>query len=236
MNPRRKRAGLIALVVCLLAAGGYLAYRFTVKDYVDCCRALMRVYNAEASDLSFTVGVNTSGVDLDANFRAVKFPFQDGSAVQVTVYGKSGDAVFYKINGQSVAADGETDVGESGIPQNFMGLLQWGAEVYKSGLELRTTRDGRRVTYRADVPDELVQSFLDSYLGSLEQLELRYSDCELTAVTAGGVLTELSLQGTATYKVLFVNASSAVNIRARVNAVGDDVTIPDVPDTVVKSA
>lgn len=236
MNRKGKTLVIILVVACLLAGGGYLGYRLTMKDYVDCCRMLMRVYNAEASDLNFAVSVNTSGVDIDTQFNAVKFPFQDDSAVKVTIRGKSTDYTFYKIHGRSVSENSETDAGQTAIPQNFMSLLQWGAEVYQSGLEIRTTKDRNRVTYQVDVPDDLVQSFMDSYIGNIEQMDFRYSNCKLTVIGSNGVLTEIALQGTATYKVLFVNASSAVSVRARVNAINDDVVIPDVPDAVIKSA
>lgn len=236
MNRKRKTLVIILVVACLLAGGGYLGYRLTMKDYVDCCRMLMRVYNAEASDLNFAVSVNTSGVDIDTQFNAVKFPFQDDSAVKVTIRGKSTDYTFYKIHGRSVSENSETDAGQTAIPKNFMSLLQWGAEVYQSGLEIRTTKDRNRVTYQVDVPDDLVQSFMDSYIGNIEQMDFRYSNCKLTVIGSNGVLTEIALQGTATYKVLFVNASSAVSVRARVNAINDDVVIPDVPDAVIKSA
>lgn len=92
------------------------------------------------------------------------------------------------------------------------------------------------MTYQVDVPDDLVQAFMDSYIGNIDQMAFRYSNCKLTVVSSNGVLTEISLQGTATYQVLFVNASSAVSVRARVNALNGDVVIPDVPDAVVKSA
>lgn len=236
MNRKGKTLVIILVVACLLAGGGYLGYRLTMKDYVDCCRMLMRVYNAEASDLNFAVSVNTSGVDIDTQFNAVKFPFQDDSAVKVTVRGKSTDYTFYKIHGRSVSENSEADAGQTAIPKNFMSLLQWGAEVYQSGLEIRTTKDRNRVTYQVDVPDDLVQSFMDSYIGNIEQMDFRYSNCKLTVIGSNGVLTEIALQGTATYKVLFVNASSAVSVRARVNAINDDVVIPDVPDAVIKSA
>ena len=236
MNRKGKALVIILVVACLLAGGGYLGYRLTMKDYVDCCRMLMRVYNAEASDLNFAVSVNTSGVDIDTQFNAVKFPFQDDSAVKVTVRGKSTDYTFYKIHGRSVSENSEADAGQTAIPKNFMSLLQWGAEVYQSGLEIRTTKDRSRVTYQVDVPDDLVQSFMDSYIGNIEQMDFRYSNCKLTVIGSNGVLTEIALQGTATYKVLFVNASSAVSVRARVNAINDDVVIPDVPDAVIKSA
>lgn len=236
MNRKGKTLVIILVVACLLAGGGYLGYRLTMKDYVDCCRMLMRVYNAEASDLNFAVSVNTSGVDIDTQFNAVKFPFQDDSAVKVTIRGKSTDYTFYKIHGRSVSENSETDAGQTAIPKNFMSLLQWGAEVYQSGLEIRTTKDRNRVTYQVDVPDDLVQSFMDSYIGNIEQMDFRYSNCKLTVIGSNGVLTEIALQGTATYKVLFVNASSAVSVRARVNAINDDVVIPDVPDAVIKSA
>lgn len=236
MNRKGKTLVIILVVACLLAGGGYLGYRLTMKDYVDCCRMLMRVYNAEASDLNFAVSVNTSGVDIDTQFNAVKFPFQDDSAVKVTIRGKSTDYTFYKIHGRSVSENSEADAGQTAIPKNFMSLLQWGAEVYQSGLEIRTTKDRNRVTYQVDVPDDLVQSFMDSYIGNIEQMDFRYSNCKLTVIGSNGVLTEIALQGTATYKVLFVNASSAVSVRARVNAINDDVVIPDVPDAVIKSA
>lgn len=236
MHKKGRTLFIIFMIVCLLACGGYFAYQLTVKDYVDCCRMLMRVYNAEASDLNFSVSINTAGVDIDTQFNAVKFPFQDDSAVKITARGKSTDYVFYKINGRQVAAEGSETEEQPAIPNNFMSLLQWGASVYESGFEIQTTKDRNRVTYQVAVPDDLVQSFMDSYIGNIEQMNFRYSDCKLTVIGSNGVLTEIALQGTAAYRVLFVNASSAVSVRARVNALNGDVVIPDVPASVIKSA
>lgn len=237
MRKKGKTWAVVLLAVCLLAAGGYFAYRATVKDYVDCCRMLMRVYHAEASDLSFSLSVDTAGTSFDTQFNAVRFPFQDAGAVQVTVRGKSRDYTFYNINGQAVTGETEPTLtaGESAVPKNFMRLLQWGAEVYESGLDIRKTKDRSRITYQVQVPDELVQAFMDSYVGSIEHMDFQYSDCQLTVVGSNGVLTEIALRGTATYRVLFVNASSNISVRARVNALGDQVKIPDVPASVVKS-
>ena len=49
-------------------------------------------------------------------------------------------------------------------------------------------------------------------------------------------MTDLVLTGTAEYRVLFVNASTDILVRAHVNALGNQVQIPDVPDSVVKAA
>lgn len=233
---RRTKAILAAIVVlCLLLVVGYVVYRHTIKDYVDCARMLAKVYNAEASDLSFDVNINASGAEVESRFRAIRFPFQNTTATQITLNGKNGDYTFYKVHGKNVEADGD-NADQSGIPRNFMELLQWGQGIYKSDLEINKIRDRSRTTYRVNVPDELVQSFLDAYLGALDVFDLAYSDCVLTLTGSKGKMTELVLQGTASYRILFVNASATVMVRARVNALDKDVNIPTVPDSVVKGA
>ena len=117
-----------------------------------------------------------------------------------------------------------------------MELLEWGRGIYKSDLEINKIRDRSHTTYRVDVPDEMVQSFLDAYLGALDTFNLKYSNCVLTLTGTKGNMTEVVLQGTADYRILFVSASATVVIRARVNALGSDVNIPTVPDSVVKGA
>ena len=87
-----------------------------------------------------------------------------------------------------------------------------------------------------DVPDEMVQTFMDAYLGKLESFDLKYTGCKLILTGNGRTMTELALQGTADYRVLFVNSSANILVRARVNALGSKVQIPDVPDYVVKAA
>lgn len=233
---RKRRILAIALaVLCLAAVAGYVVYSRTVKDYVDCARMLSKVYNAERSDLTFYVTIDTAGQAIDTQFRAVRFPFQNGTASQITINGTRGDYTFYKVNGRSVA-DGEDTQEQDGIPRNFMELIQWGKQIYSSDLEIRKTKDRGSTTYTVNVPDEMVQSFMDAYLGKLEVFDLKYTGCRLTLTGSGHTMTDLSLQGTADYRVLFVNSSTNILVRARVNALGDKVTVPDVPEYVVKAA
>lgn len=233
----RMRRSLIAviLILCLLAGGGYLFYRNTVKDYVDCARMLAKVYNADRSDLSFVVTLDTAGQSIDSHFRAVRFPFQDGTATQVTVKGVKNDYVFYKINGQNLQ-EGQDTAAQDGIPRNFMELLRWARDIYQSDLEIRKIRDRSSMIYTVEVPDEMVQSFMNAYLGKLQIFDIRYTGCKLVLTGNGKTMTELALQGTAEYRLLFVNTSTNIVVRARVNALGNNVQIPDVPDYVVKAA
>lgn len=234
---RRTRAIIAAVVVlCLLLVAGWVVYRHTIKDYVDCGRMLAKVYNAEASDLSFDVTINASGTEVESRFRAIRFPFQNTTAAQITLNGKNGDYTFYKIHGRNVEETGDNAENQDAIPRNFMELLEWGRGIYKSDLEINKIRDRSYTTYRVNVPDDMVQSFLDAYLGALDTFNLKYSDCVLTLTGNKGRMTELVLQGTASYRILFVNASANVVIRARVNALDKDVNIPTVPDSVVKGA
>jgi hypothetical protein len=52
----------------------------------------------------------------------------------------------------------------------------------------------------------------------------------LTAVD--GQVTELTLQGNTKYKVLIREASTMITVRAQVNAVGDAVKVPSLPQDV----
>ena len=73
---RKQRIVTISLIaLCLLAAAGYMIYSRTVKDYVSCAKMLSSTYNAECSDLTFYVTVDTAGQSIDAKFRAVRFPY-----------------------------------------------------------------------------------------------------------------------------------------------------------------
>ena len=49
-------------------------------------------------------------------------------------------------------------------------------------------------------------------------------------------MTELVLQGRADYRILFVNTSTDILVRAHVNALGKEVELPNVPEYVVKAA
>ena len=235
MHRRRKTLVAVILILCLLAGGGYLIYRKTVKDYVDCARMLAKVYNADRSDLSFVVTLDTSGQSIDSHFRAIRFPFQDGTATQVTVKGIKNDYVFYKINGQNLQ-ETQTEESQEGIPRNFMELIQWARDIYRSDLEIRKLRDRTNTIYTVEVPDEMVQSFMTTYLGKLQIIDLKYTGCKLILTGNGRTMTELALQGTAEYRVLFVNSSTDIIVRARVNAIGNNVQIPEIPDHVVKAA
>ena len=143
--------------------------------------------------------------------------------------------MFYKVNGRSVTQE-ENAEAQNGIPRNFMELIQWGKQIYQSDLEIHKIKDRGLKTYTVQVPDEMVQSFMDAYLGKLEVFELKYSGCKLTLTGNGRSMTDLALQGKADYRVLFVNTSTNILVRARVNALGDKVQVPNVPDYVVKAA
>ena len=100
---RKQRAVLFSLIaLCVLAVAGYVAYSRTVKDYVGCARMLSKTYRADRSDLTFYVTIDTAGQAIDAQFRAVRFPFQKSTATQVTIMGKTGDYTFYKVNGRNL--------------------------------------------------------------------------------------------------------------------------------------
>ena len=233
---RKSRIVIICLLIAAsLAAAGYVIYRKTVKDYIDCARMLSKVYHEDRSDLSFKVTIDTAGQTVDSQFRAVRFPYQDSTATQITISGKNRDYVFYKVRGKNVSEQEDADA-QNGIPKNFMELIEWGREIYSSDLEIRKTRDRDLATYTVRVPDEMVQTFMDAYLGKLQSLELHYTDCVLVLSGHGRTMNELTLQGTAEYRILFVNASTNIMVRARVNALGDKVAVPDIPDYVVKAA
>ena len=233
---RKQRIVLIALIVlCFLSAVGYVVYSRTVMDYVSCARMLSKAYRADCSDLTFNVTIDTAGQAIDAQFRAVRFPYQISTATQITILGKNVDYTFYKVNGRNLTEE-EDNNEQDGIPRNFMELIEWGKNIYQSDLEIRKTRDRGVNTYTVTVPDEMVQSFMEAYLGRLDSFDLRYHNCTLTLTGDHGAMTDLVLSGTAEYRVLFVNTSTDILVRAHVNAMGSQVQIPDVPDSVVKAA
>ena len=233
---RKQRIVMISLIaVCLLAVAGYVIYSRTVKDYVSCAKMLSSTYNAECSDLTFYVTVDTAGQAIDAKFRAVRFPYQKNTATQVTIAGKNGDYTFYKVNGRNYAQAEYSDA-QNGIPRNFMDLLEWGKTIYESDLSIQKIKDRGESTYTVTVPDDMVQSFMEAYLGKLESFDLRYHNCRLSLTGSHGKMTELVLSGTAEYRVLFVNTSTDILVRAHVNALGSQVQVPDIPDSVVKAA
>lgn len=235
MYRKRRILAVLLVLLCLGGIAGYVVYTKTVKDYVDCARMLSGVYNADRSDLTFYVTVDTAGQAINTQFRAVRFPYQNNTATQVTISGAGGDYVFYKVNGRSVTQE-ENAEEQNGIPRNFMELIQWGKQIYQSDLTIQKIKDRGGATYTVQVPDEMVQSFMDAYLGKLEAFDLKYSGCKLTLTGNGRTMTDLALQGKADYRVLFVNTSTNILVRARVNALGDKVQIPDVPDYVVKAS
>lgn len=229
MTRRKRNILIVAILILALAIGGWLIYRAKFKDYVDTARMLEAVYTAEKSDISYTVSLN--GNELDVKFRTVKFPYGDGgSAMKIDVEGEMISRTFYKINGRSYEDENSL---ERMIPKNFMSLLQWGADIYKSDLEIVCTRDGDRTVYTVKVPDDMVQSFMDRYLEGLDRLDLTYTGCTLYLTAVDGEMTELTLQGNARFKRLLGGEGSAmIMVRAQINAVGDAVSIPTIPQDV----
>ena len=229
MTRRKRNILIVAILILALAIGGWLIYRAKFKDYVDTARMLEAVYTAEKSDISYTVSLN--GNELDVKFRTVKFPYGDGgSAMKIDVEGEMISRTFYKINGRSYEDENSL---ERMIPKNFMSLLQWGADIYKSDLEIVRTRDGDRTVYTVKVPDDMVQSFMDRYLEGLDRLDLTYTGCTLYLTAVDGEMTELTLQGNARFKRLLGGEGSAmIMVRAQINAVGDAVSIPTIPQDV----
>lgn len=226
---RRTRTILVAaILIVALAIGGYLYYRSHFQVYVETARMLDSVYNAEKSDISYSVALN--GKELNVKFRTVKFPVGDGgSGMKIDVEGDFLSHTFYKVNGRSY--DDENAL-ERVIPKNFMSLLQWGADIYGSDLTIDRIRDGGRSVYTVQVPDDMVQSFMDRYLEGLDKLNLKYSDCTMYLTAVDGKVTELTLQGNTKYKVLIREASTMITVRAQVNAVGDAVKTPSLPQDV----
>ena len=130
MYRKRRILAVILAALVLLAAAAYIVYSKTIKDYVVCARMLSDVYKEDRSDLTFYVTINTAGQAIDTQFRAVRFPFQDSTATQVTIFGIKDNYTFYKVNGKNLSQDEDPDT-EDGIPRNFMELLSWGKEIYE---------------------------------------------------------------------------------------------------------
>ena len=235
MNRKQRIVVFSLAALFFLAVVGYVVYSRTVKDYVSCARMLSKTYNAECSDLTFYVTIDTAGQAIDAQFRAIRFPYQKSTATQVTVVGKNGEYTFYKVNGRNLVSEEDSDL-QNGIPRNFMELLEWGKKIYESDLSIQRTKDRGVNTYTVTVPDDMVQSFMEAYLGKLESFDLRYHNCRLALTGEHGTMTDLVLTGTAEYRVLFVNTSTDILVHAHVNALGNQVQVPDVPDSVVKAA
>ena len=229
MTRHKRNILIVAILILALAIGGWLVYRAKFKDYVDTARMLESVYNAEKSDISYTVTLN--GNELDVKFRTVKFPYGDGgSAMKIDVDGEMINRTFYKVNGRSYQDENSL---ERMIPKNFMSLLQWGADMYSSDLEIVRTRDGDRTVYTVKVPDDMAQSFMDRYLEGLDRLDLTYSGCTLYLTAVDGEMTELTLQGNAQFKRLLGGVGSAqIMVRAHINGVGDAVNAPTLPSDV----
>lgn len=228
MTRRTRTILIVAILILALIIGGYLYYRAHFQVYVDTARMLDSVYNAEKSDITYTVALN--GKELNVKFRTVKFPVRDGgSAMKIDVDGDFLSHTFYKVNGRSYD---DANALERLIPKNFMSLLQWGADIYESDLTIERIRDGARSVYTVQVPDDMVQSFMDRYLEGLDKLNLTYSDCTMYLTAVDGQVTELTLQGDTKYKVLIREASTMITVRAQVNAVGDAVKTPSLPEDV----
>ncbi|MBQ9045612.1 MAG: hypothetical protein IJ112_06680 [Oscillospiraceae bacterium] len=228
MSRRTRRLWILAILIVALAIGGYLFYRANFKNYVDTARMLSAAYNADKSDISYTVSLN--GRELDVRFRTVKFPVgESGSAMKIDVESDLLSHSFYKVNGRSYDDDAAL---ERLIPKNFMSLLQWGADIYSSDLEIERTSDGGRKVYTVKVPDDMAQSFMDRYLEGLDKLNLTYSDCTMYLTAVNGEMTELTLQGNTHYKVLAMEASALITVRAHINAVGEAVKVPTLPQDV----
>lgn len=218
-----------AMISCICLIVIIFLWKTGVKDYLDCYRFLRDAYSSDRIDMDVSVSVNTSLIDVNVDFNAVKIPYRDSTATKFTLLGAMGKVEIYQIGEETFLSTGERYTA-SELPKDFTALLKWCSELYNSGYTIMREQNGKSIRYQVGVPDDEVAALMKIYGGKLGEMDIHYSGCTLIVAAESGELHSIQLSGTASYTLLTGQKLSAdMNVNADINALGNDVKAYSVP-------
>lgn len=222
-------AGVI-FCICLIIV--IFLKRTGIKNYLDCSFLLSNAYSSDRIDMDISVFADTSLIDANVDFNAVKIPYGDSTAVKFTFKSSQGNIELYQIGQNSFLSSGERYTA-SELPEDFMALLKLGSKLYHSGYTIVREQNGKLIRYKVGVPGEEVADIMKKYGGMLGKMDIRYSNCTLIITAKNRELQSARLSGTLSYNLpAGIKISADMEINADVNALGADVEAFHVPEAI----
>lgn len=219
-----------AVISCICLTVVLLLWKTGAKDYLSCYHLLHEAYSSDSIDMDVSVSVNSSLIDVNIDFNAVKIPYGDSAATKFTLRGALGKIEIYQIGDETFLSTGESYT-SSELPEDFTELIKWCAELYHSGYTITREKTGESIRYQVEVPDDEAAALMKSYGGKLGEMDIRYSDYTLIVTAENRELQNIQLYGTVSYTLLATQELSAnLNVNADINALGDDVKTYPVPE------
>lgn len=231
MNRKRMIFITVAAVIsCICLATILFLWKTGVKNYLDCYQILYDAYYSDSIDIDITVSVDSSLIDVNLNFNALRFPYGDSTVTKFTTYDKKGRVEVYQIGGKTFLSTDENYT-VSVLPKDFTMLLKWCTELYNSDYTITRKLNGESVRYKVEAPDEKVAALMRSYGGRLGEMDIQYSDCVLIVTIEDGALRDIQLYGIASYTLPIGQKIDAyIKVNADINALGDDVETQVIQD------
>ncbi len=218
------------VISCICLTVSLFLMKTGVKDYLDCYRLLSDAYSSDCIDMDVSVSINTSLIDVDVDFNAVKIPYEDSSATKFTFQGAMGKVEIYQIGEDTFLSTGQHYTA-SELPEDFTVLLKWCSKFFNSGYTFMREKNGESIRYQIGVPDDEVAALMKAYGGKLSEMDIHYNNCTLIVTAESGELQSIQLSGTVSYTILIGQKLIAdMNVNAGINALGDEVTIYAVPE------
>ena len=219
-----------AVISCICLAVILFLWKTGAKDYLDCYRLLRHACSSDSIDMDVSVSVDSSLIDVNVDFNAVKIPYGDSAVTKFTLQGAMGKVKIYRIGEETFLSNGERYTG-SELPEDFTALLKWCSELYHSGYTITKKRNGDSIRYQMGVPDDEVAALMKTYGRKLGEMDIRYSGCTLIVTAESGELQSIQLSGAASYTILTgQELSEELNVNADINALGDEVERYPVPE------
>lgn len=190
-----------AVISCICLTIVLFLWKTGAKGYLDCYQLLRNAYSSDRIDMGVSVSVNSSLIDVNVDFNAVKIPYGDSTATKFTLHGALGTVEIYQIGKETFLSNGERYTAPE-LPEDFTGLLKWCAELYHSGYTITREKNGESTRYQVEVPDDEVAALMKSYGGKLGEMDIKYSGCTLIVTAESSKLQSIQLTGTASYTLL----------------------------------
>jgi hypothetical protein len=230
---KRRTKSLIAVaavISCICLVVILFLWKTGAIDYLDCYQLLRDAYSSDSIDMDVSVSVDSSLIDANVDFNAVKIPYGNRTVTKFTLPTILGKVEIYQIGEKAFLSTGEHTTAPE-LPEDFTVFLKWCSELYHSGYTIMREKNGESIRYQVEVPDDEVAALMKSYGGKLGEMDIRYSGCTLIVTTEGGELQSIQLSGTASYTLLADRELRAdMTVNADINALGEEVEVYPVPE------
>lgn len=231
-----KKIILILLLIVAIAlswaifGSGLFLFKTNTPKYYSCYDILEKAYSSDKIDMDVEVSLDTTLPDISFDFNMVKIPYNDNNAIKYTLDTFLGDFDYYQIGNEFFGEDTE-NFPYTEIPDSLTNFLIGTAYLYNSGYTISSTEYGDDILYEIEIPDEEIIKLVDTYGGSLKDMDISFNNFTIIVTTEENQLDKVEINGSIKYTMLDkMDLSGDITIKAKINELGDDVEEFIIPD------